>query len=281
VNSNQAIAHERADGIDIFAIIRLMWRYKYLIGFMSIVGALLAVYLALTARELFRAEAVVTVVHENGLSDQQGLGGQLGGLASLAGLTPGGTEDAGTQGVLASRHLIEEFIKRYNLMPLLMPKPGPRSTLWFAVKRFQEHVALIHVDQEKGLTTVSMDWFDPATAAKWTNDFIALANELLRTRAIEDATRNVAFLNAQTQRTQSVEIQHSLNNLIESETKKLMLASGRTDYAFQTIDPAVPPGIRHSPKRALLVVSGTALGFFLGCIIAFGYDAFRRRKSIQ
>ena len=281
MNSNQAITMERGDGIDIVAIIGVMWRYKYFIGCLSILFALASVYIALTTREKFRAEVVVTEVRENGLSENGGLAGQLGGLASLAGLQVGAGANADAQGVLTSRHLIEEFIKKQDLVQQLTAKAGKRATLWFAVKAFQEKVLKIHEDELKGLTTISMDWFDPATAAKWANSFVALANELMRVRAIEDASRNVAYLNKQIAETREVEIQRSLSNLIESETKTLMLANGRQDYAFRIVDPAVPPEIRHSPRRALLVISGTALGFFVGAVFSLGHDTFRRRKLIQ
>lgn len=283
MNSNHPIVTERGEGIDIVAIIRVMWRYRYLICATSILFALIAVYLALTAKEIFRAEIVATLVRDNGLSGGgSGLGGQLGGLASLAGLQLGGTgSDASAQGVLASRHLVEEFIKAQNLVPQLTAGMGKRSTLWFATKRFQETIVIIHDDPLKGLTSISMDWTDPATAAAWANGFVSLANDLLRTRALEDATRNVAYLNTQIAQTREVEIQRSLSVLLESEMKKLMLANARRDYAFRIVDPAVAPEVRHSPKRTMMVISGTAVGFFLGSLFALGHDAFRRRRPPQ
>ena len=284
MNSSQPIVTERGDGIDIISIIHVMWRYRYVIGVASILFALLAVYVALTAKEIFRAEVVVTLVHDNGLSGNGGgLAGQLGGLASLAGvqLGSGGGADANAQGVLASRHLIEELIKQQNLVPLLTEGMGKRSTLWFAVKRFKETILNIHDDPLKGLTTVTIDWFDPTVAAKWANGFVALANDIIRTQAFDDASRNVAYLTKQISQTSEVEVQRSLADLIENETKKLMLANGRRDFAFRSVDPAVPPEVRHSPRRTLLVISGTALGFFLGTLFALSHDAFRRRKLIQ
>lgn len=282
MDSNQSIPVERADGIDIVGILRVLWRYRYLVVSASIVCAILAAYLALTAKEIFRAEATVTEVHENGLSEGSGLAGQIGGLASLAGvaLGPGG-EDATAQGVLASRYLIEEFIQRNGLVPLLTKHMGSRSTPWFAAKRFQDEVVTIHDDPLKGLTTVTIDWTDAPTAAKWANDFVALANELLRAHALEEASRNVDYLNKQIEQTKAVEIQRTLYNLIESETKKLMLANGRIEYAFRIVDPAVAPEVRHSPKRTLMVLSGFALGFVLSSMFALAHDAFRRRKLIQ
>jgi uncharacterized protein involved in exopolysaccharide biosynthesis len=281
VNSNQPAAAEHGDGIDVVAIVRTIWRYKYFVAAVSTVFALITVALALTATESFRAEIVSTEVHDNDLSGNSGgLAGSIGGLASLAGLNVG-SGDASAQGVLASRHLIEEYIKRQNLVPILTKQAGKRATLWFAVKRFQESIVTVHNDERKGLTTVSIDWTDPATAAKWANEFLGLANEIIRTHVFDEATRNVAYLNKQIAQTSSVEIQRALYNLIESETKRLMLANARTEYAFRVIDPAVPPEVRHSPKRTLWVLSGTMFGFFLGSVISLAYDAFRRRKHIQ
>jgi uncharacterized protein involved in exopolysaccharide biosynthesis len=281
VNSNHPVAIERGDGIDFIAILGVMWRYRLLIGSVSIVFALIAVYIAMTAQEIFRAEVTVTEVHDNRLAASGGLAGQLGGLASLAGLRGGSGGDPSMQGVLASRYLIEEFVRAQNLVPQLALGTGKGATLWFAVKQFREHVLIIHDDQLKGLTTITMDWTDSATAAKWANGFVALANDLIRTRVLEEATRNVAYLNKQIAQTKEVEIQRSLSDLIESETKTLMLANGRKDYAFRIVDPAVAPELRHSPQRTLLVLSGTALGFFMGTVLSLSINAFRRRKLVQ
>jgi uncharacterized protein involved in exopolysaccharide biosynthesis len=278
VNSNQPIPIERGDGIDIVAILRVIWGYRYSIGSVSIVFALIAAYIALTAKEIYRAEVIVTEVHDNGLSGGGGgLTSQLGGLASLAGLNVGGGADPSKQGILASRHLVEELIRAQNLVPQLTAKTGKGDTVWFAVKHFQETVVVVHDDQLKGLTSVTMDWTDPVVAAKWANDFVALANELIRAHDLEAATRNVDYLNKQIAQTTDVEIQHSLYNLLENETKKLMLANARREYAFRIVDPAVPPELRHSPRRALWVLSGLVLGFLVGSLIAIGRDAFQRR----
>lgn len=274
-------AMERTEGIDFFAILETMWRYRWLIGIISMIFALLMIYLSLTAQQIFRAEATVVEVHDNRLTLGGGLAGQLGGLASLAGLRGGSGADPSSQAVLGSRNLVEKFVTSQNLVPLLTGNTGKRATLWFAVKQFREHVVVIHDDQLKGFTTITIDWTDPVTAAKWANEFVALANDLIRTRVLDEATRNVAYLNAQIAQTKEVEIQHSLADLIESETKTLMLANGRKDYAFRIVDPAVAPEVRHSPQRTLWVISGTAFGFFLGSGLALVINAYRRRKSIQ
>jgi uncharacterized protein involved in exopolysaccharide biosynthesis len=151
---------------------------------------------------------------------------------------------------------------------------------WWAVETFRASVIDIHEEKLKGTTTITIDWRDPDVAARWANDFVALANELLRARAIQESTRNIEYLNKQLPQTSVVEIQQAIYHLIEAETKTLMVAHGRAEYAFTVVDPAVVPEFRVSPRRTLIVVSGLFFGGFLGSLVAWVRKHMRRRSSI-
>jgi uncharacterized protein involved in exopolysaccharide biosynthesis len=112
-----------------------------------------------------------------------------------------------------------------------------------------------------------IEWTDPALAAKWANGLVMQVNKQLRTEAVEEAQKSVAYLEKQLSLTSSVEVQQAIYRLIEAQTKKQMVASTREEYAFQTIDPAVPPQERASPKRALIVLTGLVLGLALGMLV--------------
>jgi uncharacterized protein involved in exopolysaccharide biosynthesis len=278
VTPSEQISVDHDGEIDVLALCRVVWGYKYLILLTSALCALVAVYLALTATPIYRAEVVVTAVHDGGMSAAASLANQLGGLASLAGvnLAGGSGADREVEAVLESRHLVEEFVKRQDLLPQLFPGVRKPPTLWFGVKEFRENVLSIREDKLKGMTTVAIDWVDPAVAARWANEFVALANEVVRGRALDDASRNIAYLNKQIAQTNVVEVQRVMYDLIESETKTLMLASARTEYAFTVVDPAVPPEVRISPRRALMVILGTLIGLFIGLIVVFFHRVLGR-----
>jgi uncharacterized protein involved in exopolysaccharide biosynthesis len=278
VNADQPIAVFGRDGIDVVAAIRVVWRSRVLVALIAAVFAIASVALALTAKKLYRATVTVTEVSQNPLGGGNSILGRLGGLASIAGVNLGEASGSYAQGVLTSRYLVQEFITDEHLLPVLAKGQGKRASLWFAVRQFQETVLKIHHDSQKNVTTISVDWTDPGTAAQWANAFVAYANQVIRTHEETDASRSVAYLNGIIGRTQSVEIRKSLYGLLEEQTKTLMLANARTDYPFQIIDPAVPPGIRYSPKRTLWVLSGTFAGFMLGAIVAFARNAYRRSK---
>ncbi len=117
------------------------------------------------------------------------------------------------------------------------------------------------------------------TAARWANDYVALANEIVRTRALEDSSRNIRFLKEQIPKTDIVEIQRALYGLVENETKVNMLASTRKEYAFTVVDPAVSPEERVWPRRTLIVVTGGFLGGVLGVLLALAHNMWRRYRN--
>ena len=258
------------EGIDLVLIWRVLKRYKIFIAMCTLICTGAAIVFTLTATPMYRAEAAISEVHDSTMGGAGAIAGQLGGLASLAGVNLGsvGGLSKDAHAILKSRRLAEQFIERYNLTEKLLQKSRLPPTLWSAVSRFRKSVLEVDEDRRTGVTTISIYWRDPKEAALWANDFIALSNEIIRNRAAADAQRNIGYLNQQLQQTGSVEVQHALSNLIESETKTLMLAKGRAEYAFSTIDPAVPPEVKASPKAAIVILIGVVLGIFAGLLAA-------------
>jgi uncharacterized protein involved in exopolysaccharide biosynthesis len=272
---------EKDNEINVVNLFWTVWDQKYLVLAISLLCGGFAAFLALKAVPMYRAQIVITQVRDSGMGAGGSLMGQLSGLAGIAGLNlNSGGKEAERTAVLESRGLIEVFVKRYDIAPLINGNSATRDPVWFAVERFRKDVLNLHEEKLKDTTTITVDWSDPVVAARWANDFVALANELLRTRAIDESTRNIEYLNKQLPLTNVVEIQHAIYALIEAETKSLMLAHGRLEYAFTIVDPAVPPQVRFSPRRTLMVISGLFIGGFLGSIIAWARTAIRRRPSI-
>jgi uncharacterized protein involved in exopolysaccharide biosynthesis len=280
MNSNQPMAD---DELDLFGIVRLAWQRRWLVIAITALFGVVAVVLALLTEPVYRAQVVVTEVRDNSATGggASSLLGQLGGLANLAGLSVG-ADDASrsNQAVLKSRHLAEEFVRRNKLVEEMFRKSTLKPTLWRAVESFKSGVVTISDDVRAGKTTIAMEWTDPVLTARWANGYVALANELIRARALEDAGRNVAYLKTQIAQTSVVELQRVMYALIQSETKTLMLANARAEYAFAVVDPAVVPELRIRPARTLMVLTGGVLGFCAAMIIVvlLNFIARSRRR---
>lgn len=270
------------DEISLAEIGQALWSRRITIAVSTFVAGALSVVIALSMKPIFQAEVVLSPISSsgsgNGLSS---ITAQLGGLASLAGVNvSGGDASAESVATLNSRALIEQYIRSQNLMPVLyadswdaeknawkqdIKKP---PTLWFGTKKFIESILVVETNKKTGLINLKIQWTDAALAAQWANDLVSLTNERLRNRAISESTKSIAYLYQQLEGTSVIGVREAIYRLLEAETKKVMLAQGSNEYAFKVIDPAVMPEKKSKPRRALIVVMGTFIGFFLSAIYA-------------
>lgn len=271
------MSQRREGEIDIVDFLRVAWRRRVVVIVVTFVVALLSVAYALLATPRFRAEVVVVQVSESGMSGAGSLAGRFGSLASLAGLNlKAGGSSTSYRALLKSRFLVEQFVRRNGIAEIMSPAAAEPLSVWVAVKKFRETVLTVREEEELGVIRVSVKWSDPQQAADWANGLVALANEILRERARAESERNIRYLNEQIEENNVFELERVLYKLVEEETKSLMLANAREEYAFATVDPAVPPEIRVSPKRKLIVLSGCILGAFFAMVGLYSWELFRR-----
>ena len=69
------------------------------------------------------------------------------------------------------------------------------------------------------------------------------------------------------EKTQDVDLRLSINQLIESQMKKKMLARVKTNYLLEPLDLPYVPEQRTSPRTAFIVLVGTTIGLVLGILI--------------
>lgn len=286
-------AHSPAsDDISLIEFSRALLKDWRIVAATVSVAAVCSVSLALLLTPMFTAQA--TVVESNrgaAASPTSAVLGQLGGLASLAGVDLSSLQGSSTnsRAVLKSRSIVEEFIEQNNLLPVLFSEkwdsksgswrtpPEESPNLWHGVKFFREEVLRIEEDLTEGLIHIRIEWTDPQTAALWANGLVTLANKLVRERDLAEAKRNIAYLNEEISRTNVVELHRVLYSLIQAEMQTVMLANSRAEYAFTVIDPAVPPELKSFPNRALIAIGGTVLGGFISLIVVLIRTIIRKQ----
>jgi uncharacterized protein involved in exopolysaccharide biosynthesis len=178
--------------------------------------------------------------------------------------------------ILKSREFTDAFIRDNNLAATLCmncnawwhSSGAVQPTARHAYDVFDKNVRSIQQDKKIGTATLAIEWRDPQVAAQWANDLVARLNRHEQQQAIDEAERNIAFLNQQLAKTDVTEMRQLIYRLIESKTGDIMLAAGRPEYAFAIIDPAVVPERRIRPRRLLMVLTGVVLGLLGGVGIA-------------
>lgn len=268
------------DEIDLWELWETIWSGRWLIVAITGVFTLGGVTYALLAQEWYKADVVLAPADK-----KAGAGGalaQLGGLASLAGISIPGASEGEPVAVLKSKDFARSFITDLNLMPALLEggdwgdkKPDIRD----AVKVFDTKIRTVTEDKKSGLVTLSVRWKDPDTAADWANVLVKRLNDRLRTQAQEESERNVAFLQREIAATSVVSLQQSMGRVLEGEMQKLMLARGNEEFAFKVIDRATPPKQRETPKRTLIALVSMLAGGFLGVLFVFLRKAIANRPK--
>ena len=277
---------EADEDIDLREVFLRLWDRAGLIALCTVVTCAVAVTYALLATPIYRAEAVLSIRQDEQTSGLMGLASQFGGLADLAGLAIPGSKDKGVAvATLRSRAVIEQFITERNLVGVLM-KPGEGGsligedrppTVWDAHRKFVKRIFKVVEDKKTGLITVAVEWKDPQQATDWVTDIVARTNARLRSVAIDESEKNLAYLESQAKNTNVIEIRQALFRLAENEIKKLMLAKGAGEYVFKTVDPARLPERRMWPKRTLISLGGLVLGGVIGVFLALALPPRRAR----
>jgi len=213
---------------------------------------------------------------------------QFGGLAGLAGISVGGSNDIEIAlATLSSRKFITRFITDLNLKPILFrDKWDASKKIWLekepsygeSYKKFREKVLNISRNRKTQLITLSVEWENPVDAAKWANALVTRINNELRQQTIEEAERSISYLTDQISQTSLSELQNVMYRIIEEHTKVITLAKVNDEYVLRVIDPAIPPEIRSKPNRKLIVMLGILFGGILGFFPAIYFKAFKENS---
>lgn len=293
---NDAPEEYADDEIDLFQIWARLVENKWIVITTTLLGLLVATALAFIMTPKYEAKLVASSAEESKSSGGIGaLGGQLGGLAELAGVSlgGGGNKDAALA-YLKSRVFIEGFIKENGLMEILYAKqwdatnkkwlvddPKKIPTSWKAYRQFSNNILDVQQEKKTGLITLTITWKNRDQAVEWANSLIKRANENLRNRSISDTEKSLSYLEKELQKTSIVEVQNTIFRVMESQIKTMMMANTQEQFAFKVIDPAmaVDEDAFVKPKRPLIIATGGIGGLFLGILLVFIRQALRTRRE--
>jgi len=288
LKSENTKVESRSEDIDLFEIYKIILQFKPTLITTTILITLIGVIYSLLATPVYKAEVLMLSAQNEQSSSMSALASRAGGLAALAGINLGMTDSntATSLAILKSRSFTEEFINNEKLMPILFEESWDKEnekwqdeppSSWDAFFVFSG-VRTVSWDIDSGLINLSFEWSDPVLAASIANNLVLSVNEHIRKQAIEETNKSIFFLEEQLKQTSLVNAQTVLFNLIEEQTKNIMLANVREEYAFKVIDYAIAPQQRISPKRKQIVFISLLLGIVLGMIIALGRNYLTNKE---
>lgn len=250
---------------------------------LAIVGACIAFGLSYAVEPRYESAVVMMPVNEDDLLGSMGISNTaLTGLLGAAGLgSPTKSREREALAILQSRTFIVDFFREGGRQQLLFPD------LWDASKnewrsdggqppsdnsiygRFFTKVMKVKRNTETGLVSVAIRIGDRSAAADWANGLVRTLNATMRLRAVTESERSLNYLQRELKRTDIVEIRQGIFALVEGQTKEIMMANVRDDFAMRVIDAAPVPdeGAYVVPNRLLLSLLGAVIGIFLAAIV--------------
>ncbi|WP_163929989.1 Wzz/FepE/Etk N-terminal domain-containing protein [Paraferrimonas sp. SM1919] len=299
-NTEQPTYKPEDDEIDLGELFAAIWQGKLLILAITAVFAVAGVLFALSKPNIYKSEALLAPSQAE--SSMSGMAAKFGGLASLAGINlGGGGATDNTQlalQVIKSRKFFEYFLTKHEIKPELMAWDkwdpysqvlsfdpdvyNPTTKQWLREANFprqsepslqESHEVFIKnhfnvsQDKETGLVTISIEHISPVVARTWAQRLVQDINWVMKERTKAETSKNISYLEQQLAKTTIAEMQTVFYQLIEEQTKQLMLAETNDDFVFKTIDPAVVPELKSGPKRALICVLAVLLGGMLSVAI--------------
>lgn len=279
-------------------LISVLWQGKWLIITITSALTIAAVVLALSLPNKYTSSVLLTPSASAGSDALGGLARQLGGLASLAGINVKDNSISNAAlalEVVRSRDFISRFITEHGVLVPLMAVKGWQShdnTLLFdpqiyengdwvrdvepprkaepslqeAYDEFIEHFTVTK-SKDNGIVTLTVEHYSPYIAKQWAEALVADLNLYMKRKDMQEAKDSLNYLQDELAKTQIEELRKALYQLIEEQTKILMLTQVNKEYVFKTIDPAVVAEKKSKPNRPLICILGFLLGGFISCFI--------------
>ncbi len=293
------------DEIDLRELFAALWDGKLLIFIVTC-----AVFL-LSSAYLHIAERSYTVsVTLRPTEEQSSGGGNLGGLASLAGfqLPSGGTTEFITfQSMLKSQEVASRLFADENLIQrlfagewdedrksFLQPVPstlgnvkrllkplltGEGQSAYIApnaARLAQTLSTNLYVSEDKisGMLKLSMESTNPKLASDLMLALIRKTDEFLKERFVISGSEALQFYQQKISKARSREHREALAKLIATEEQRLMLATREGPFVVEVMmgpDQSLQPT---SPKSSLVLALGLMLGLFLGGAVVLLRNVF-------
>jgi len=301
------------DEIDLKDLWDIIWKRKILISAITSIFAVSSLLISLNIPNEYKSTAILIPSANSSSSQLSNLAGQFGGLASLAGINLGGF--TGADKTLIAIELIktwgflDRFVNTHSIQPEVFgvkgwnrsnnkliydknvydplekqwvrkfnPAKGETAapSSWELYEELKDRIN-IHQDTTTSLVHLSVEYYSPEIAKEWVDLLVVSINEHIKAQDQEEAIKNIEYLNQKIEETNIADMKAIFYQLVEEQTKNLMLAEVSEEYVFKTLSSAKVAEEKSKPKRALICILGTIIGGMIAVLIVLVWHC--RNKS--
>lgn len=296
--------HDKQEHHDEIIDLKEIWiallQGKWVIFSVTSLISVVAIIYSLNLPNLYQSKAILVPVEST--SNISGALQSYGGLASLAGVSlPSQASDSNSIKAIQKLNTLSFF--ENNILPnIFLPNLmalkswnqktkelaynneifNSTSNTWirdFSYPRkkipsaqesyiaFQSQHIELSEDKKTGFVTISIKHQSPHIAKKWLELVVKEINSFYREKDKLEAQKAVKFLNKQISTTSFSEIKQVMAGLLQQQTQKLILIESSEYYVFDYIDPPALMENKSEPRRSVICIIASILGFMLGMFL--------------
>ena len=282
----------QSSDIDLREIFLLLAASKFTIFSITSLMAILGVMYSLLIPDLYTSESTF-MSSDSQQESVSSMASQLGNVAGLAGLAGGAKQSAKTirsLAIMRSRGFSANLIDTYDLwVPILAIDGWDKTTNTFSYdenifnkekeilvggkgiryspssypKAHQAYQSMVSVSEDikTGIFTLKVKHYSPYEAQKISIAILESINKHIKARVIVEAESSIAFLEKELSPSVNQELRLRIFDLMQSQIERIMLAKVTNEIAFMILDSPTFPETKSQPKRAMICVLFTLIGF--------------------
>ena len=274
----------------------------------TLIASILGVFFALSLPNQYISYAKLAPSDVYKSESSVGGSSALSGLASLAGITSGVSQEMDKTQLaietVKSRDFFRYFVAKRNLLPQLMFGLGFDEQLqdikvdgnyfnqatqkWNIAKPSSDNaydnfysVFDIQKDRRSGVIFMSFQHKNPIIAQRWLDFMLKDLNSYLRTKDGKNYEKSITYLNEMLGTTNLPDVKKGLVAFILTNTQKLMLGEISDEYAFKVIEEPILPLKKSSPRRSVICILSTILGFIFSFLLIVVLRAYNQKLNFS
>ncbi|WMN61198.1 hypothetical protein NI389_07390 [Pseudoalteromonas xiamenensis] len=276
--------------------------YKWVVVVGTLLSVVASIYVAKDQPNKYTTKVYLVPSNSKEGGGLSKLAGQFGGLASMAGISLGGSEgndvDTAIEFML-SRGFLQPFIEKRKLLPDILalekwerdtnvyvydPKiydakkqlwvrsapPGKKviPTAWEGYISLLGNIDILYM-KKKGLVELKVTSLSPELSVNIATWLIEDINEFWRVKDKREAEEAINYLKEKAAETSVAELRSVFYELIAEQTRSKLLSSIGDYHLLKPLAPVVYPEEKSGPSRALICLGISFLGGLFSLIVAF------------
>ncbi|TYB30947.1 MAG: hypothetical protein FXF47_06645 [Candidatus Mcinerneyibacterium aminivorans] len=268
------------DEINIWELLVILAKRKKIIIVVTLSFFILSIIYSLLATPQYEVSAKLTPKKE-GQTKSLNMG-SLGSISSLIGGNVGGLFSSGNlqtiQQTLESSDFIFYLDEKYKIMNVLIKEKDEKIKKENLLQTYQNSISINLNEKSKSLT-IKLKHEKPVKAYMLMKDLLKGLNEFITKKQYQESKEMVDVLKEKINKTKDPLLKSELTKLWSNETKKMLYSKINKHSLYRVLESPYVPEKRTKPKRKLIVIISTFLGFFISIFLVFFMEFIEKSKE--